>query len=109
MRENLVEVARLVRLGLRQGLRFEVGETIGVAIATLVKHFPHQLHQLFLVGLDHACVELAIGAGFQVTFRCYILVSPLVFDGLAVGVIKAVHELLLVLDRHLPAVHDQSQ
>ena len=35
LRENLVEVARLVRLGQRQGLRFEVNETIGVPIATL--------------------------------------------------------------------------
>ena len=72
VRENLVEVARLVRLVRRQGLRSEVDETIGVPIATFVNHFPHQLK----VGLDHARMELAISVSSQVTFfKCCAKVS----------------------------------
>ena len=40
-------------------------ETIGVAIATLVSHFPHQLHHFFMVGLEHTRVELALGVSSQ--------------------------------------------
>ena len=48
---------------------FEVDETIGVPIATLVNHFPHQLHHFVIVGLGHARVELANGVGSQVAFQ----------------------------------------
>ena len=105
-RENLVEVARLVRLGRRQVLRFEVDETIGVPIATLVNHLPHQLHHFVIRGLDHARMELAIAVGSQVTFQVLYKGVGLFCDGLAVCVIMDVYELLLALDLHFPTVLD---
>ena len=49
-----------------------------------MNHFPHQLHYLFIKSSGN-------------------------LSGSVVGVVKAVHDLLLVLNRHLHAVLDQTQ
>ena len=81
-----------------------------IASATFLKnHFPHWLHRVLEVGLDYAHVESAIGAGPQAAVQALSIRVWLLFDRLAVGVIKPVHEFLLTFHRHLPAVLDQTQ